>query len=128
MRRAWKQVKRNKGAAGIDGLTIEETPSHLREHREGIKEALLRGHYAPQPVLRVDIPKPDGGHRMPGIPTIIDRLLQQAMAQILTPMLDPTFSSSKGLWRLSQTKATNSGLNNTFFKDKGLYSLSDAWV
>jgi RNA-directed DNA polymerase len=94
MKRAWKQVKRNKGAAGIDGMTIEQAKPYLQQHWEEIRESLLEGDYHPQPVRRVDIPKPGGGERMLGVPTVLDRLLQQAMAQLLTPVFDPTFSES----------------------------------
>jgi len=94
MKRAWKQVKRNKGAAGVDGMTIEQAKPYLQQHWEEIKERLLAEQYHPQPVRRVDIPKPGGGERMLGVPTVLDRLLQQAMSQLLTPVFDPTFSAS----------------------------------
>ena len=94
MKRAWKQVKRNKGAAGVDGMTIEQAKPYLQPHWEEIKERLLAEQYHPQPVRRVDIPKPGGGERMLGVPTVLDRLLQQAMSQLLTPVFDPTFSAS----------------------------------
>ena len=80
MKRAWKQVKRNKGAPGLDGRTIEETAQLLREHWDEIKERLLAGTYFPQPVLRVEIPKPDGGMRKLGVPRVLDRLIQQAVS------------------------------------------------
>jgi RNA-directed DNA polymerase len=80
MQRAWKQVRRNKGSAGVDGMTIEAAAPWLREHWQSVKADVLAGRYAPQPVRRVDIPKPDGSKRMLGIPTVIDRLLQQAVA------------------------------------------------
>jgi len=94
MQRAWKQVRRNKGSAGVDGLTIEAAAPWLREHWQSVKADIMAGRYAPQPVKRVDIPKPDGSKRMLGIPTVIDRLLQQAVAQVLQPVFDPTFSES----------------------------------
>jgi len=94
MKRAWKQVKRNKGAAGVDGLTVEAAVPYLQQHWEEIKQSLLAEQYRPHPVRRVDIPKPGGGERMLGVPTVLDRLLQQAMAQLLTPVFDPTFSES----------------------------------
>jgi len=94
MQKAWRQVKRNKGAAGIDGMTIEDAIPYLQQHWEEIKADVLAARYHPQPVRRVDIPKPGGGERMLGVPTVLDRLLQQAMAQILTPVYDPTFSES----------------------------------
>ena len=94
MRRAWKQVKRNNGARGVDGRTIDETASLLRKHWEEIKERLLGGSYQPQPVQRVEIPKPGGGVRKLGVPTVLDRLIQQAACQILTPLFEPGFSDS----------------------------------
>ena len=74
LRRAWKRVKANKGAPGIDGVTIEEFPNHARMHWRHIKEQITAGHYQPQAVRRVEIPKPDGGKRMLGIPTVMDRV------------------------------------------------------
>jgi RNA-directed DNA polymerase len=94
MQRAWKQVKRNKGAAGVDGRDIEETMAFLREHWPDIRSRLLEGTYKPYPVLRVEIPKPGGGVRKLGIPTVVDRLIQQAITQVLTPIFDPGFSES----------------------------------
>jgi RNA-directed DNA polymerase len=92
MQQAWKRVRANKGAAGIDGLSIEETAERLRAEWPAIRDQLLHGTYRPQPVRRVTIPKPDGGQRELGIPTVTDRLIQQAMLQVLQPLLDPTFS------------------------------------
>jgi RNA-directed DNA polymerase len=92
MQQAWKRVRSNKGAAGVDGLGIDETAERLRTEWPLIREQLLDGTYRPQPVRRVTIPKPDGGERELGIPTVTDRLIQQALLQVLQPMLDPTFS------------------------------------
>ena len=92
MQQAWKRVRANKGAAGADGLGIEETAERLRTEWPAIRDQLLRGTYRPQPVRRVTIPKPDGGQRELGIPTVVDRLIQQALLQVLQPLLDPTFS------------------------------------
>jgi len=92
MQQAWKRVRSNKGAAGIDGLSIDETAERLRWEWPSIREQLLQGTYRPQPVRRVTIPKPDGGERELGIPTVTDRLIQQALLQVLQPKLDPTFS------------------------------------
>ena len=92
LRQAWKRVKANKGAAGVDGLDIEQTARHLITAWPTIRDQLLRGTYRPSPVRRVTIPKPDGGERELGIPTVTDRLIQQALLQVLQPMLDPTFS------------------------------------
>jgi group II intron reverse transcriptase/maturase len=92
MQQAWKRVRSNKGAAGIDGLDIDQTAERLRSEWPAIREQLLQGTYRPQPVRRVTIPKPDGGERELGIPTVTDRLIQQALLQVLQPILDPTFS------------------------------------
>jgi len=92
MQQAWKRVRANKGAAGIDGLGIDETKQRLVWEWPAIREQLLRGTYRPQPVRRVTIPKLDGGQRELGIPTVVDRLIQQALLQVLQPLLDPTFS------------------------------------
>ena len=92
---ALKQVERNSGAAGVDNMTVGQLRSYLREHWQRIKEELLAGSYQPQPVLKVEIPKPGGkGMRMLGIPTVIDRLLQQALHQVLSPLFEPHFSAS----------------------------------
>lgn len=92
LKRAWKRVRANKGAAGVDGLDIEQTAEHLQSRWPAICEQLLSGVYRPSPVRRVVIPKPDGGERELGIPTVTDRLIQQALLQVLQPLLDPTFS------------------------------------
>jgi retron-type reverse transcriptase len=92
LRQAWKRVKANKGAAGVDGLDIEQTGRHLVTAWPTIRDQVLRGTYRPSPVRRVTIPKPDGGERELGIPTVTDRLIQQALLQVLQPLLDPTFS------------------------------------
>ena len=92
MEAAWKRVKSNRGSAGVDGLSIAETAEHLRTHWPRIRESLLDGNYRPLPVRRVQIPKPDGGVRELGIPTVTDRLIQQALLQVLQRIIDPTFS------------------------------------
>lgn len=92
LRRAFKRVRANKGAAGVDGLDIDQTARHLVTAWPEIRERLLKGTYRPSPVRRVTIPKPDGGERELGIPTVVDRLIQQALLQVLQPILDPTFS------------------------------------
>jgi RNA-directed DNA polymerase len=94
MLKAWKQVKANKGAAGVDGMTISEFPEFARNHWKSIRNQLMEESYKPKPVKRVEIPKPDGGKRPLGIPTVTDRVIQQAIAQVLTPLFDPTFSES----------------------------------
>lgn len=89
---AWKRVKANKGAAGVDGLDIEQTHRLLQTTWPQIRQQLLAGRYRPAPVRRVMIPKPDGSQRELGIPTVTDRLIQQALLQVLQPLIDPTFS------------------------------------
>lgn len=91
---AWKRVKANHGAPGVDGIAIEQFPDHTRPLWAGIRESLLAGTYQPLPVRRVEIPKPTGGTRPLGIPTVLDRLIQQAIAQVLSPIFDPTFSDT----------------------------------
>ena len=90
LQRAWKRVRANKGAAGVDGLSIDQTAEHLRTAWPVIRDHLLAGTYRPMPVRRVAIPKPDGGERELGIPTVTDRLIQQALLQVLQPILDQT--------------------------------------
>lgn len=90
--KAWKPVQGNKGSPGVDGRTIGETWDDLCEHWPAIREQLLRGTYKPQPVRRVEIPKPSGGVRKLGIPTVLDRLIQQAVLQVLQKRWDTTFS------------------------------------
>lgn len=92
MQQAWKRVRANKGAAGVDELDIDQSAERLRTEWPAIRDQLLSGTYRPEPVRRVTIPKPDGGERELGIPTVTDRLIQQALLQVLQPMLDPTFS------------------------------------
>jgi RNA-directed DNA polymerase len=92
MQRAWKRVKANKGAAGVDGLDIAQTGQHLKHGWPTIRKQLMEGTYRPKPVRRVGIPKPDGSERELGIPTVTDRLIQQALLQVLQPLIDPTFS------------------------------------
>ena len=92
LKAAWKRVKANKGAAGVDGLDIEQTGQLLRTSWPQTRQALLAGTYRPQPVRKVMIPKPDGSQRELGIPTVLDRLIQQALLQVLQPLIDPTFS------------------------------------
>ena len=90
--RAWKRVRSNKGGPGVDGMTIEDAKAYLREHWPNIRSQLLSGTYQPQPVKRVEIPKPDGGVRKLGVPCVVDRLIQQALLQVLQERWDPTFS------------------------------------
>jgi RNA-directed DNA polymerase len=92
MQRAWKRVKANRGAAGVDGLDIAQTGQHLKHAWPTIRQQLVEGTYQPKPVRRVGIPKLDGSERELGIPTVTDRLIQQALLQVLQPLIDPTFS------------------------------------
>jgi RNA-directed DNA polymerase len=92
--RAWKQVKANKGAPGIDKISVEEFPKFAQENWEGIKQSLRTGEYQPSAVKRVEIPKDRGGTRNLGIPNVLDRVIQQAISQVLTPVFDPHFSES----------------------------------
>ena len=94
LNRAYKRVKANKGAPGIDGMTIEEVLPWLKEHSHELTERIRKGKYTPSPVRRVEIPKPDGGVRKLGIPTVIDRIIQQAMLQQLMPIYEPLFSEN----------------------------------
>ncbi|MER9580276.1 group II intron reverse transcriptase/maturase [Mesorhizobium sp. M0400] len=89
---AWKRVRSNKGGPGVDGMTIDDAKGYLREHWPSIRFRLLEGTYQPQPVKRVEIPKPEGGVRKLGVPCVVDRLIQQALLQVLQEQWDPTFS------------------------------------
>jgi len=91
-KRALARVKANKGSAGVDGMTVQQLPGFLKQHWPVIREQLLSGTYEPQPVRRVEIPKPDGGKRKLGIPTVVDRFIQQAVMQVLQGRWDRTFS------------------------------------
>ena len=92
LNRAYKQVKRNHGAPGIDGMTVEQALPWLQEHRAELLQSIREGKYNPSPVRRKEIPKPDGGVRKLGIPTVVDRIIQQAIAQQLQPIYEPLFS------------------------------------
>jgi RNA-directed DNA polymerase len=94
MLQAWKQVRANHGAPGVDDITVREFLSYAKAHWEGIKASLLNGTYHPDPVKRVEIPKDSGGTRHLGIPTVMDRVIQQAISQVLTSVFDPHFSES----------------------------------
>lgn len=103
MLRAYNQVKANKGAAGVDNMTVEELMPHLRKHWAGIKEELLSGQYQPQAIRVVEIPKPTGGMRQLGIPTVVDRLIQQAVHQVLSPYFEENFSESSYGFRIRRS-------------------------
>src|SRR5262244_2865571 len=93
LKEALRQVKGNKGSAGVDRMTVDQLSDYLKQHWPGIREQLLNGTYEPKPVRRVEIPKPDGGGvRKLGIPTVLDRFIQQAVMQVLQKRWDPTFS------------------------------------
>ena len=94
MVKAYKRVVSNRGAPGVDGIAVERLGAHLREHWERIRTEILDGTYKPQPIRKVEIPKPDGGTRTLGIPTATDRMIQQAVTQVLQPIFDPTFSDN----------------------------------
>jgi RNA-directed DNA polymerase len=91
---AYQRVVENKGAPGVDDVSVPEFKDWLKMHWPSVKKALLEGRYLPRPVRRVDIPKPSGGTRMLGVPTLVDRLIQQALHQVLQPLFEPTFSDS----------------------------------
>lgn len=102
MRQAYKQVKRNKGAAGVDGMTVQELGAYLKTQIDNIKSQLTQGVYRPQMVLVIKIPKPGGGERQLGLPTVVDRFVQQAITQVLEPIFEPTFSDSSYGFRLKR--------------------------
>jgi len=91
LHRALKQVQRNKGAPGVDGMTVDDLPEYLKHNWLKVREALLNGTYKPKPVRRVEIPKPNGAKRKLGIPTVLDRFIQQAIAQVLSPIWEEKF-------------------------------------
>ena len=94
LKKALARVRRNKGAPGVDGMTVDELGDHLKAHWPEIRSRLLAGSYTPQPVRRVEIPKPSGGVRLLGVPTVLDRFLQQAVMQVLQEEWDPDFSDA----------------------------------
>src|SRR5712664_3937982 len=94
LKEALRQVRSNKGSAGVDGMTVDKLGDYLKQHWPVIREQLLNGIYEPKPVRRVEIPKPDGGVRKLGIPTVLDRFIQQAVMQVLQRRWDRTFSDN----------------------------------
>lgn len=105
LQQAWKQVRANKGAAGIDGMTIDEFPAWVKVgHWTVVVQSIRSGDYQPAPVRRVEIDKPDGGKRQLGIPTVTDRVIQQAIAQVLMPLFDPGFSTDSYGFRPGQSR------------------------
>lgn len=91
---AYKQVKSNKGSGGVDGLGVDDLLDYLRNHKDELLQTIIRGKYKPNPVRRVEIPKEGGKKRQLGIPTVVDRVIQQAIAQILSPIYEPLFSNN----------------------------------
>ena len=103
LREAWRRVRANKGAPGIDGMGVGDFPEFYRKYWDEIRAKLEDGSYQPSPVKRVHIPKPDGSQRALGIPTVLDRLIQQAIAQVLTPIYEPSFSNYSYGFRLGRS-------------------------
>ena len=91
---AYKRVKQNHGSGGVDGMSVEELGAYLAAHKDEIVRAILDGKYRPNPVLRLEIPKENGKKRPLGIPTAVDRVIQQAIAQVLTPIYEPKFTET----------------------------------
>jgi len=112
---AYKRVKQNRGAAGVDGMTVDEMQPYLKEHKDELLTTLRNGKYKPQPVRRVEIPKPDGGMRLLGVPTVIDRMIQQALVQVLQQIFEPTFSDNSFGFR------PNRSAQQAIKKAKGYY-------
>jgi hypothetical protein len=100
VRGALARVRENRGSPGVDGMTVEELPQYLMEHWQEVREQLLAGTYQPKPVLRQEIPKRDGGVRELGIPCGLDRLIQQAILQVLQPRFDPSFSEHSSAYSI----------------------------
>jgi retron-type reverse transcriptase len=120
---AYQRVVKNKGAAGVDGIGIAEFKDHLKQHWPTIKAKLLAGEYMPLSVRRVDIPKPQGGIRTLGIPTLTDRMIQQALHQVLSPIFEATFSESSYGFRPGRTPIKRSRRRSSMSpKVAGLWS------
>lgn len=119
---ALKRVERNKGSHGVDEIPVQNLRAHIKKHWESIKAELLEGTYEPQPVRRVEIPKPDGGVRLLGIPTVTDRFIQQAIAQVLTTIYDPMFSDYSYGFR------PNRSAHDAVRKAKGYIQEGYRWV
>jgi group II intron reverse transcriptase/maturase len=119
---ALKRVEKNKGSHGVDGMPVQNLRRHIKENWDSLKAGLLGGTYEPQPVRRVEIPKPDGGVRLLGIPTVTDRFIQQAIAQVLSQMYDPTFSDHSYGFR------PNRSAHDAVRKAKGYIQEGKRWV
>jgi RNA-directed DNA polymerase len=123
MRAAYRRVVQNGGAAGVDGMTVEQLGAYCREHGAGLRQALVSGTYRPQPVRRVEIAKPDGqGRRVLGIPTVVDRMIQQALLQVLDPIFDPTFSDGSFGFRRGR------GTQDAVVRAQGHIAAGHRWV
>ena len=118
LNKAYKRVKANKGASGVDGMTVNEALPWLKEHRDELLESIRNGKYKPSPVRRVEIPKDNGGVRKLGIPTVIDRIIQQAIAQVLIPIYEPKFSDGSYGYR-PQRSAKDAILKVKKWADEG---------
>ena len=105
-----QRVKANKGSPGVDGMTVGDIADYLKQHWPAIRERLLNGTYEPQPVRRVEIPKPDGGVRKLGIPTVLDRFIQQAVMQVLQRQWDRTFSDHSYGFRPGRSAHCSGGM------------------
>jgi RNA-directed DNA polymerase len=126
LNQAYRRVKSNKGAPGVDGMTIHDLGPWIKQHKEELMASLLDGSYRPQPVRRADIPKLGGGMRQLGIPTVVDRLVQQAILQVLEPLLDPTFSASSYGFRPG--RGAHDALAAAWFRTIGLACLTDRYA
>src|SRR5271157_4391586 len=115
-KQALARVKANQGSAGVDGMTVNELPEFLKQHWPAIREQLLSGTYKPEPVKRVEIPKPDGGVRKLGIPTVLDRFIQQAVMQVLQRKWDRTFSDHSYGFRPELLGASGGGGGATVYR------------
>ena len=115
---AYKRVKANKGSHGIDGMTVHELLQYLKENGAQLRQSILEGTYTPQPVRRVEIPKPDGGKRMLGIPTVVDRVIQQAISQILSPIYEMQFSANSYGFRPRRNAYKKRGPHRAFLKKR----------
>lgn len=122
LNRAYKKVKANKGSHGVDGMKVEELLQHLKQNGEGIRQAIREGRYCPKPVRRVEIPKAEGGTRLLGIPTVVDRVIQQAIAQVLSPIYEVEFSENSYGFR------PNRSAHQAIKKCKGYIGAGYKWV
>ena len=121
LNRAFKRVKANKGASGVDGMTVDEALPWLKEHGKELLDSIRNGKYKPSPVRRVEIPKDNGGVRKLGIPTVIDRVIQQAIAQVLIPIYEPKFSDGSYGYRLKVKEYADEGYKYAVCLDLSKY-------